>query len=141
MELLFWKTAHLVFMVTWYAALFYLPRLFVYHAQASDEISLERFKVMERKLYYGIAWPGAVITTICGLAMLHINPGYLKFFWLHLKLGLVALTWAYHLSSGYFLKQFRQGCNKKSHVFFRVFNELPVFTLVIIIYLAVYRPF
>lgn len=127
-------------MVTWFAALFYLPRLFVYHASANDAISLDRFKVMERKLYYGIAWPGAVLTSTFGLAMIIQNPAYMSFAWLHWKLLLVLLTWVYHFACGYYLKQFKNDQNNKSHVFYRFFNEVPVLILVFIIWLAVYRP-
>lgn len=140
MTILFWKTLHLIFMVTWFAALFYLPRLFVYHAQANDIVSQERFVLMERKLYYGIAYPGAVLTSIGGLAMLIQNPAYMQGKWLHWKLMLVLLTWIYHCICGVYLKQFKANKNQHSHVFFRIFNELPVFMLVGIIYLAVYRP-
>lgn len=140
MTILLAKSLHLIFMVTWFAALFYLPRLFVYHASSKDKLSNERFKVMERKLYYGIAWPGGVLTAVFGLMMLHINPNYIYLGWLKLKLGLVALTWAYHLVCGHFLKKFKNDANTQSHVFFRFFNELPVLTLVIIIFLAVYQP-
>lgn len=126
-------------MVTWFAALFYLPRLFVYHASANDLISLERFKVMESKLYYGIAWPGGVITAICGLMLIVSNPSYMSGKWLHWKLMLILITWIYHLMCGYYLKKFKTA-NKRSHVYFRVFNEIPVIMLVGIIALAVYRP-
>lgn len=140
MSILFWKTLHLIFMVTWFAALFYLPRLFVYHASASDQISIERFKIMERKLYYGIAWPGGLLTLIFGLAMISQNHSYMSFRWLHWKLLLVTLTWIYHLFCGHFLNKFKYDSNKKSHGFYRIFNEVPVIMLVLIIWLAVYRP-
>ena len=140
MDLLLAKSLHLIFMVTWFAALFYLPRLFVYHAQTLDQISKDRFKIMERKLYYGIAWPGGALTAIFGLSMLHINPGYFSMPWLKIKLLFVALTWVYHLICGHHLKNFKLDINNKSHVYFRIFNEVPVISLVLIIVLAVYQP-
>ena len=127
-------------MVTWFAALFYLPRLFVYHSLAQDLVSIERFKVMERKLYYGIAWPGGLITAFSGMAMLHLNPLYIYQNWLRLKLLLILITWVYHFVCGHYLKLFKLDKNAKTHVYFRVFNELPVFSLCFIIILAVYRP-
>lgn len=140
MSLLVWKALHLLFMVTWFSGLFYLPRLFVYHAMSNDEISIRRFKVMERKLYYGITWPGGVLTVICGLKMLHDIPAYFTLGWLQLKLILVGVLWIYHLVCGYFLRQFAQDENTKSHVFYRVFNEVPVFILIGTVFLAVLRP-
>jgi putative membrane protein len=125
------KACHLIAMVAWFAGLFYLPRLFVYHAQASDEISLARFKVMERRLYYGIMWPAALMTTGFGLSLLSVNwVYYLHAPWMHIKLGLVLLLWGYHLSCGYYLKRFRQDNNKRGAVFFRVWNEVPTVLLI-----------
>ena len=83
------KSLHIIFMVTWFAGLFYLPRLFVYHAQSDDRASQERFKVMERKLYYGIMAPGAVLTIVSGL-WLWLGYGF-SGGWLHAKLALVAV--------------------------------------------------
>ena len=133
------KSLHLVFMVTWFAGLFYLPRLFVYHAQADDRISIERFKVMERKLYWGIATPGAVLTIAFGLWL------WLGWFqgagaWLHAKLALVALLVAYHLWCGKLMLDFRRERNRKSHVWYRWFNEIPVAILLAIVLLVVFKP-
>jgi len=133
------KSLHLVFMVTWFAGLFYLPRLFVYHTQASDPISLERFKVMERKLFWGIATPGGVLTLAFGLWL------WLGWFqgagsWLHAKLALVALLVAYHFWCGKLLLDFRHGRNTRSHVWLRWFNEFPVVILVAVVLLAVFKP-
>ncbi len=125
------KAFHLITMVAWFAGLFYLPRLFVYHAQASDEISLARFKVMERRLYYGIMWPAALMTTGFGLSLLSVNWFYyLHAPWMHIKLGLVVLLWGYHLSCGYYLQRFRQRNNKHAALFFRVWNEVPTVLLI-----------
>ena len=127
-------------MTTWFSGLFYLPRLFVYHAMSNDAISINRFIIMEKKLYYYITWPSAVITTICGIGLLHIMPQLLYQPWMHAKLGLVLLLWAYHLACGYFFKLFRSKKNEKSHVFFRIFNEIPVIFLIGIVSLVIFQP-
>jgi putative membrane protein len=135
------KAFHIITMVAWFAGLFYLPRLFVYHADSSDALSNERFKIMERRLYYGITWPAALLTTVLGLILLSYNPSYyLTARWMHAKLSLVVLLWIYHLGSGHFLKQFAQDKNNKKAIFFRVFNELPVLLLVGIVLLVVIKP-
>lgn len=135
------KSFHIIFMVTWFAALFYLPRLFVYHAAADDEASNQRFKIMERKLYYGIAAPGAILTVIFGLWLIHImGYGLLSVFWLQAKLALVTLLIIYHLYCGKLLKDFKHDKNTHSHVWYRWFNELPVFILIGVILLVELKP-
>jgi len=136
------KAFHVVAVICWFAGLFYMPRLFVYHAQASDTISQERFVIMERKLYRGIMWPSMVLTVLLGLCMLipHWDI-YRTQGWLHAKLGLVGLLIAYHLACGHFRRAFAEGRNTRSHVFFRVFNELPVLLLIAIVILVIVRPF
>jgi protoporphyrinogen IX oxidase len=134
------KALHIVFMVTWFAGLFYLPRLFVYHALAEDPISIERFRVMERKLYWGIMTPGAVLTLVFGLWL------WLGWFrgsggWLHAKLALVALLVAYHVWCGSLLRAFAAGRNRRSHVWLRWFNEVPVVILIATVLLVVLKPF
>ncbi len=133
------KSLHIVFMVTWFAGLFYLPRLFVYHAMANDEAGRERFKVMERKLYFGIMTPGGVLTLLFG-TWLWLGYG-LGGRWLHLKLALVAVLIAYHLWCGKLLLDFRHDRNTHSHVWFRWFNEFPVIILLAVVILAVVKPF
>lgn len=136
------KAFHIIFMVTWFSGLFYLPRLFVYHAMASDRISTERFKIMERKLYYGIMLPGAALTIIFGLWILSYNwQGYMQALWMHLKMGLVGLLVVYHLYLGKLYKDFKHDRNRHSHQFYRVLNEVPVLFLVGIIILVVVKPF
>lgn len=134
------KALHIVFMVTWFAGLFYLPRLFVYHATAQDRPSIERFKIMERKLYWGIMTPGAVLTIAFGLWL------WLVWFrgasgWLHAKIGLVALLVAYHLWCGALLRDFAAERNRRSHVWLRWFNEIPVVILLATVLLVVLKPF
>jgi putative membrane protein len=140
--MLWLKALHVIAVVCWFAGLFYLPRLFVYHAQTEDNAGRERFKIMERKLYRGIMWPSLIMTVIFGTAMLGLNPHYyLAQGWMHAKLALVALLIVYHLFCGHYLKALQQDRNLKSHVFFRVFNELPVLALIAIVILVIVRPF
>lgn len=135
------KAFHLIFMVTWFSGLFYLPRLFVYHAMSTDQISIERFKIMERKLYFGITTPGAVFTIIFGIWLLSFNPSvYMQFSWMYAKLGLVMLLVFFHLYLGKLLLDFKYNNNQHSHVFYRWLNEVPVIFLIGIILLVVIQP-
>lgn len=140
--MLWFKAFHLIFMVTWFAGLFYLPRLFVYHAMSEDQISLDRFKIMERKLYYGIATPGAILTIIFGLAIIFTVGWkfYLSQFWFQIKLVLLLLLVIYHVYCGKLLMDFKQDRNKHGHVWYRWFNEIPVIFLIAIVLLAILRP-
>ncbi|HEX4985821.1 MAG TPA: protoporphyrinogen oxidase HemJ [Burkholderiales bacterium] len=133
------KSFHIVFMVAWFAGLFYLPRLFVYHATCEDEPGRERFKVMERKLFFGIMTPGAVLTIAFGL-WLWLGYGF-RGGWLHAKLALVAVLVAYHAYCGKLLLDFRHDRNRHGHVFYRWLNELPVVILVAIVLLVELQPF
>lgn len=133
------KSLHIIFMVTWFAALFYLPRLFVYHAMSTDQPSLDRFKIMEHKLFYGIMTPGGVLTVVFGLWLwlgYGIDGG-----WLHAKLVLVALLIIYHIYCGVLLRDFKHDRNRHSHVWYRWFNEIPVLVLFAIIFLVEFKPF
>lgn len=133
------KAWHIVFMVTWFAGLFYLPRLFVYHAQADDSVSTERFKIMERKLFFGIMTPGAVLTIIFGM---WLWQGYgISGAWLHAKLTLVAILLAYHVYCGKLLFDFKYDRNRHGHVYYRWLNELPVLLLIGVVILVVVKPF
>ena len=135
------KSLHIIFMVTWFAGMFYLPRLFVYHAMASDEISNQRFKVMERKLFFGIMTPGGILTIAFGLWLLMTNwNAYMLGLWMHFKLSLVGLLIFYHIWCGFLLTAFKHDRNTKSHVWFRWFNEAPVAALIAIIILAIVKP-
>jgi putative membrane protein len=134
------KWLHIVFVVTWFAGLFYLPRLFVYHAMATDEVSLERFKVMERKLFFGIMTPGMVLTLLLGAWLwFGFGPRY-NGIWLPLKVSIVALLVLYHLWCGKLLYDFRRNANRHSHTWYRWFNEIPTVILFVVVYLAVFRP-
>ncbi|OGT61702.1 MAG: TIGR00701 family protein [Gammaproteobacteria bacterium RIFCSPHIGHO2_12_FULL_45_12] len=136
------KAFHIIFMVTWLAGLFYLPRLFVYHTLATDNQGIERFKIMERKLYFGIATPGALFTLLLGGWLISFNPaGYLLAPWMHMKLSLVLLLVLYHLYLGKQLFAFKRDQNRHGHVFYRILNEIPVVLLALIVILVVVQPF
>jgi len=134
------KSFHIVFVVSWYAGLFYLPRLFVYHALTNDAPGIERFKVMERKLYYGIMAPSAILTVVTGAWMwlgYGIGGG-----WLYAKLALVAILIAHHLYLGKLLRDFRDDRNRHGHAFYRWINELPALPILIfVVLLVVFKPF
>ena len=132
------KSLHIIFMVCWYVGLFYLPRLFVYHAMTKDKTSNERFKVMERKLYYGIMTPSMILTIGFGLWLL--TYGFTGG-WLHAKLLLVAMLVGYHIWCGIILTKFKNDKNTHSHTFFRFMNEVPAFFLISIVILVVVKPF
>lgn len=135
------KAFHIIAMVTWFAGLFYLPRLFVYHASSDDNISNQRFKIMERKLYYGIATPSAIITIALGFWLIHLlGYGILSALWLQVKLALVALLVIYHIYCGKLLLDFKQDKNQHGHVWYRWFNELPVFILIAVVLLVELQP-
>jgi protoporphyrinogen IX oxidase len=137
------KAFHILTVITWFAAMFYLPRLFVYHAMADDAISIERFKVMERKLYKGIMMPSFIVTTLMGWWMLqdYAWEVYSNQFWLQLKLILVGMLIIYHFYCGYLVGVFAEDKNTRSHTFYRWFNEIPVLLLIGIIILVVVKPF
>lgn len=141
--MLWLKALHLIFMVTWFAGLFYLPRLFVYHAMSDDNVSHERFKIMERKLFFGIMTPGMVLTFVFGFWMIgdYAWGLYSGTGWLHAKLTLLALLVMYHYFCGKWMLDFKHDRNQRSHVFYRWMNEVPVLFLVGIIILAVVKPF
>lgn len=143
------KSFHVVFMVAWFAALFYLPRLFVYHAMALDDDDAKgnaRFKVMERKLYRAIMTPSAVLTVTLGLTMLWINLAHDRAYfaltgWFHAKMTLVVLLIAYHVYCGALVRRFAEDKMEKGHVWFRFFNELPVLILIPCVIFVIVKPF
>jgi putative membrane protein len=137
--MLWLKAFHVVFVVTWFAGLFYLPRLFVYHASATDAIGRERFQVMERRLFV-IMSIGAVLTIALGAAMLWREPTYLELGWMHIKLTLVALLVVYHLWCHRLMRKLRSGATAHSPTWYRWFNELPGVFLIAIVILAVVKP-
>jgi len=138
------KAFHIIAMTAWFAGLFYLPRLFVYHADIdkTDKVGNERFCTMERRLYWGIMTPNAVITLFLGVGLVHMM-GY-SFasppLWLALKLSLVALVVIYHLYCGYLIKKFKCGQNTRSALFYRIFNEVSILIFAAIVILVVVKP-
>src|SRR5277367_3810781 len=138
--MLWLKALHIVFVITWFAGLFYLPRLYVYHAQTSDLISTQRFEVMERRLF-AMMTIGAVAGIFFGGLMLIESPGYLQMTWLKVKLLFVALVIAYHMYCYKLMRDFAAQRNTRSSRWFRVFNELPSVLLIAIVILAVVKPF
>ena len=135
------KAFHIIFIVTWFAGLFYLPRLYVYHASAEDAVSLDRFKIMERKLFWGIMTPSAIITIILGGWLIgFFGTAVLTSLWMQIKLSLVVLLLIYHVWCWKLLVEFREDRNTHSHVWYRVFNELPVLALIAIILLVELQP-
>lgn len=135
------KAFHLIFMVTWFSGLFYLPRLYVYHAMAKDQLSKDRFIIMERKLYYGITTPGAILTIFFGTILLTYHfSAYIHTLWFKFKFLLVLGLVGYHIYLGRLLHDFKYDHNHHGHIFYRLLNEVPVLFLIIIVVLVVVKP-
>jgi putative membrane protein len=136
------KSLHLIFVVTWFAGLFYLPRLYVYHSSSFDETSIQRFELMERKLYRGIMWPSMLLTLGTGIGLIIINgTSWLSQSpWLQIKILIVISLCVYQLYLGRLRKEFVLRTNKHGHIFYRWLNEVPVIALIAIIFLAVFKP-
>jgi protoporphyrinogen IX oxidase len=133
---------HIIFVVCWYAGLFYLPRLFVYHAECTDEIGNARFKVMERRLFYGIMLPASILATGFGFWLLYANIAlYEHADWMHAKIMCVMLLWLYQIYCARLIYHFKNDNNQCSSQFYRWFNEIPSVFLIIIVVLVVVRPF
>jgi protoporphyrinogen IX oxidase len=137
--MLWLKALHVVFVVTWFAGLFYLPRLFVYHALTTDAPGLARFIVMERRLYF-IMSLGALLALLFGIAMLVAAPAYLAMGWLRAKVLLVALLVGYHVWCYRLMLALRAGSDRHSQRWYRLFNEVPGLLLLAIVLLAVVKP-
>ena len=136
------KAIHIMFVIFWFAGIFYLPRLFVYHSMATDRISVERFKVMERKLYRGIMTPSAVIAVALGIWLLMASwDSYARAGWMHAKLALAAALIGYHTYCGFVIAAFARDENRRTDRFFRWFNEAPLLLLAGIVLLVVVKPF
>jgi len=134
------KAFHIIAVICWFAMLFYLPRLFVYHAMAEDKTSKDRFKIMERKLYRGIGTPSMLATVALGFwTATYTWEYYASSTWFHIKLAIVALLVVYHFICGEHVKRFRDDKNTKSHVYFRIFNEIPVVALIAAVILVVVK--
>lgn len=135
------KAIHVIFMVTWFAGLFYLPRLFIYHAMDENNASFDLFKVMEKRLF-GIMTIGAAVTVLFGVGLLSMNWGYLiTSGWFMLKLVFIAALFGYHYWCYRIMLEFREGRNQRSHVWYRWFNEAPAVALIVIVIMVVVKPF
>ncbi len=138
--MLWLKAFHVIFMVTWFAGLFYLPRLFVYHSDTQDAVSHDRFVIMERRLFI-LMTIGAALTAAFGSAMILRAPGLLDAGWLMTKFALVGALIAYHAMCFRAVTAFREGRNTRSSKWYRGFNEIPSVLLITIVLLAVLKPF
>jgi putative membrane protein len=134
------KAFHIIAVVAWFAGLFYLPRLFVYHADAKDPIGIERFEIMERRLF-AIMTIGAAATVALGAAMVAAEPAYLSMTWLRIKALLVLLLVAYHVRCYVLMREFAENRNRHTAKWYRGFNEIPSLLLIAIVLLAVLKPF
>jgi len=142
MLILWLKALHLIFMVTWFAGLFYLPRLFVYHTQATHANEIARFKIMEKKLLWAITTPGGVLTLVFGIALIYQygSAWFAAQHWLHYKLALIAVLIGFHLYCIKLTRELARDQRQHSEKFYRLINEIPVLPLIAIILLAVLRP-
>ncbi len=135
------KAFHIIGVVCWFSGIFYLPRLFVYHSMSEDQISKDRFVIMEKKLFWYIMTPSAVLAVVLGSWLLIANHGYfMAWWWMKAKLALVVLLIAYHFYCYWFMKALRENSAIRSHKYFRVYNELPVLLLIVIVILIVVKP-
>ncbi|MDC0517753.1 protoporphyrinogen oxidase HemJ [Candidatus Pelagibacter sp.] len=138
---LLFKSLHLISVISWMAGLLYLPRIFVYHSENNNEVVTAVFKTMERKLFYYIMTPAMTLSWLFGLVLIHeIGFQQLTNLWLQLKLILVLLLTAYHFYLGLLLNQFKINQNKKSSKFFRYINEIPTLFLILIVFIAIFKP-
>ncbi|MCK0155875.1 CopD family protein [Cellulophaga sp. F20128] len=142
---LYIKALHLIFVITWFAGLFYIPRLFIYHIEANDkpspdkEILSTQLKLMTKRLWYIITWPSAILATLFAVWLLVINPSFLKMPWMHLKLGFVVLLMLYHLKNHQIFKQFQRDEIKYTSKFMRIWNEASTLILFSIVFLVILK--
>ena len=138
---LIFKSLHLIAVISWMAGLLYLPRIFVYHSENSNEIITNVFKTMERKLYYYIMTPAMTLSWLFGLVLVHeIGFSQLANLWLQLKLVLVIILTAYHFYLGFLLSKFKFDQNQKSPKFYRYINEIPTLLLILIVFIVIFKP-
>ena len=141
--MLWLKVVHLVFVVSWFAGLFYLPRIFVYHAESSHKETHEIFKIMERRLYLGIMTPAMLLSLATGLWMVfsYAWTAYQGSHWLHTKILVAVILIGYHHWLGALMKRFQRDANTHSGKFYRIINEIPLLFLVAILILVIVKPF
>lgn len=140
--MLWFKALHIIAIVCWFAGLFYLPRLYVYHAATNEPTVKQQLCVMEYKLFWYIMTPAAILTGIFGLALwLPYYDYYSHMMWLHIKLIAVLILYCYHVYLGYLLLQFKHHKNQHSHRFYRWLNEIPTLILILVVIMVVVKPF
>ena len=138
---LLFKSLHLISVISWMAGLLYLPRIFVYHSENNNEIITNVFKTMERKLFYYIMTPAMTLSWLFGLVLIHeIGFGQLINLWLQLKLILVVFLTGYHFYLGFLLNKFKFDQNNKSSKFYRYINEIPTLSLILIVFIVIFKP-
>ncbi|WP_224484235.1 CopD family protein [Robertkochia aurantiaca] len=139
------KALHLIFVTTWFAGLFYIPRLFIYQIEASEkpqpdrEILTEQLKLMTRRLWFIITWPSAVLTTLTAVLLLWISPGWLQQGWMHVKLFFVLLLFAYHWKCHLMFRELQQDKYRYSSSFMRIWNEGATIILFAVVFLVILK--
>ncbi len=139
------KALHLTFVITWFAGLFYIPRLFIYHIEAAQQLSPEKeiltkqLKLMTKRLWYIITWPSAILATLFAVWLLFLMPGWLQQPWMHIKLGFVVLLILYHLKNHQFFKQLQKDDIRHTSSFMRIWNEGATLILFAIIFLVILK--
>ena len=138
---LLFKSLHLIAVISWMAGLLYLPRIFVYHSEASHESQKDIFKIMERRLYNYIMMPAMLLSWLFGILLIH-NLGFDVFFelWMQIKIILVLILTFYHYLLGKYLKEFAININKKSSKFYRIINEVPTIILIVVVFVVIFKP-
>lgn len=142
---LYLKSLHLIFVITWFAGLFYMARLFVYHTEAKDKtepeqsILIKQYQLMQKRLWYIITFPSAILATVFAIILLVMNPGLLQMGWMHIKLFFVVLLWLYHLKCHQLFLQLQQNITKYSSSFYRVWNEVATLILFSVIFLVILK--
>jgi len=138
---LFFKSLHLVAVISWMAGLLYLPRIFVYHSEADHDSQRKIFKTMERKLYNYIMIPAMLISWLFGILLIHIL-GFSIFFelWMQIKTAAVVILTYYHFTLGKYLNDFAKDNNQKTPKFFRIYNEIPTIILIVVIFVVIFKP-
>lgn len=145
MEYNYIKALHLIFVVTWFAGLFYIVRLFVYHAEAKlkpqpeQDILIKQYQLMQYRLWYIITWPSAVLASIFAFYLLYLNPFWLEQSWMHVKLAFVLLLYIYHLKCHQIFKQLQKNEVRYSSNFFRIWNEGATIILFAIVFLVILK--
>ena len=138
---LFFKSLHLIAVISWMAGLLYLPRIFVYHSEAYHDSQKKVFKTMEKRLYNYIMMPAMLLSWLFGILLIH-KLGFSVFseLWMQIKIILVLFLTYYHFTLGKYLNDFAIENNHKSSKFFRIYNEIPTIILIVVIFVAIFKP-